>query len=1463
MIARFLIATLLWVALWPTGAARADNARFEPVPQALYYGEQQARDVTRSLGGVFKMKPGQRLLVPVRPGETLRVRGATMRTGLAFGSPPDMVAWEEGWETQHRVRIPPSLRADWLAVEVEEPGQVMVERLAHPHDALADKRFRQLARRWLKDPGRRAPAASSGAAARWLSLLTALPESADSRELSPWALTLLNELQLEAARVRVPWFHRTHESEHELSPEQSIQLPAEPGEVISLRTKVRAGEPSVLELWSGGQLLRRERWFGWERAGEDGWVDSFRITRAVARGDDLQLRIRSSHARVRVRRYRPTDTLDALWHRWFAGAPKSAKATLWTQLADGTLALPDALGKLPREQHALASVVSLLRAASAEEVRLYSTPALNNRRRGSEPYRMAALWYLARVGEKPAESVCERRRAAPNSPTHYAIDLAVDALCGSHTPGAPLATAAFDRLLSNAPDDPWLRDISRELQRTTVQPRRVALDELGDPIVEILPVPAATDDAQCRAVGRWRVLEPGEHTLTLPGDRPRVIKLRAVTERGARVRIDKFEVSVQGARELASRVRLLPGEHNFRVQDATVMVWLPGESKALCSSLRQTREWWPVTGASEVDLPTARSTFLELSVKPARANALTQPLVVRAGARRWELEPLGRPQRARVRLPLADITDRFALGEPYEPVLVQIAVRQVRRKHEVSEAKAAKPAPRAATLADLRKASQALHAATEATEQIAALRSRMHALRSLGQRQFAEFDRDRLQALGVSEEFPTTPRLGPLNLAARLPVLSPRELSAFTAARKADKLGELQRAARLYRSIPAPVAQRKAATLIAQTSSYADDPELALLAYALAVEAGEPVLEGRRVAPRLKRAVRWRSPAGVERTAGSHIERRDPASARFSQRDEVRRAMLDAPAGARLLREGETLRARTRLEQALSLRIEGQCRSFSGAPCQLEARVDGQRAALQSVVLQPGLRDLTLAPTRRGLAWFRVCPAQGPCSQQSQPLAFETRQRWYRADRNDPIVLTVGGPTVVRLSLRTPRSGTGVTVKTGDEVTHELTPASDEDGETRIEVPVFRASQRIEIRTQGVAHARFLVAYADKATQRSSRPASTRVRAAPLVSDLGLPEPVIPDGRSLRTAGPLSVFAGARWTFAEEGDLDPVAADAPYLTTQVRLLRWFSDYNLYSEAGLFARSRLSGGPQAFGAVGRVEWREEGWRPRLVLFGRITTQRFTPQTQFLGAAEPDSFVFGAQTRATLLWRYSMPNGLSILPGLAFTYRRTNEDLRLELPPGPDPLVFSDFASDHPVALIPALILYYRPLLDVSITARTSATTNAQLIAFGDERENFSYLDRVEQLLRLDVVAGHGFSPWAALEYRLSHRYRDLTRSSAITRHTLTGRAQSWLWIGGRYRLALAGQLGLLLDRRNGERQSRGWVGFVEFNWMWSRGRGVSDLPASETEFRTRMNEGAGLADSLDGSRTIAPTISVGD
>lgn len=1425
----WLWVAAVWFLLFPAHL-KAQGLYFANVTtEVRVTSSAGTRSVLPTEGHVL-LNPDDLLLVPTQAPGTVRISAKHFRYGFAYGDESGGIVWQGEARGLADVYVPRALSPQALAVRVLEPSDVVLGQLARERDRLRVLRFRQDALHWLHGRKPRPPEAIDAPSARFLSLIREMGTAFGMRS-SPsfvaWAEQTLDRIYLGNAALGPPWFPVHEEHEGEVRVGRPLQIEAQPSELVSVRVLPKLSGPVQIELRTQGTLIERLSWTGWERTDALGYAATPRVRRVAARGP-VEVRAVQGLALVSLKRQARTKTLDEVFFDLWDGESELGKRRL-------DPLLPYVTGKFERERPfkglstthlPMASLASLTFANTAEEVSAWSRPALAARSMGTGQLRLAALDVLLRSGAEPDPALCRSVDSPARSELHAAVDLAIGDLCGDAADDVALSVRAFDALSSRAPDDGVLlrtaRALSSRLERSLVRrPER-------EPVPDIdLAVPDdGRSDGYCRVSGRSRLLAPGTHDVQVEDGQQNVATFRSATERSTKVRVGAFDVSVQGA-GLASRVRLPVGHTQIVVSDQSVLLELSDQGALPCRELRDVREFWPLSEPRELSIEPLRAPVSALTVQARGFDVIQKPLSVVVGSATLSIEPFGRPREVRVKwiAPADAKSVRIdPRGQALRMRLSSLLARSTKkvRPHltqlpEVSE-----------LLTRVREASRALSMHTSEGPLLSALRARASALTLLGQLRLAENDYLRLAEWGV---FPEEPRLqlpGPLNLAAQLPPLVDADLVHLVEAVRADALGDVEAAAIAFSRIDHVLAQTRAAQLRGEQSWAESDPELALSAYAWAVRARGP--EPSILLPslsRLESAVRFASPQALDSSAGTYLEVGAAESEEDTLRSATARAWLDAPADVWLMREDESLVVRINAKAPVALVADTACRGLRGEPCEMHIDRDGSEVSGGVVVLAVGEHVLTFTPSVRSLGFVRLCPPDGPCTLSEEGLFVERVRRWFAASPRDSGRLTVVGPTVVRLFVRAAGAPTAFSVQVGETVISSHTDKA-QDGEVRLEIPVFGKRDTLEIRpSDDTIHVRLSVAEPRAAAARPpARPSQieTKVaRGAPLF------ELETKAGRDAINAGPFSLWGHSRYVPAQVADLDTIARGSPYLEVALRALVLVGP--VYAQLGVLQRSRE--GPESLGAFARIDTgRQFGFAPRLILNAKVVGQDLPPWS------------WGLRTRASAWWALGIPEGPTLYPWIGVHYR-TSPPYGAQID-RVDPDVYSDFSLDHPVAGWAGLSAYYRPLLDVSFSGGVSAMTNP----------DFGSLDRLGPSVRTDIVTGRGLSPWVSLEYSASYRFADGHRPEALLRQQIDMGAQSWLWVSGQHRFALGGTLGWIVDAEQ-------WVGMIQGSWLWSPRRGVTDLTPDEVEFRERSNEGASMADELRGGNGIGPGVRGGD
>lgn len=327
-----LTAAALALAARASGTERAESPwRWEPPASARGVGWPAAANA-RELDGSrsVEINATELVLVPVDPGDQLRLSGGAAELGLASGTSeeyPDMVTWLPR-RAPGVVRVPSWSSARFLALRAARAEHVRIERAARLDDGMREHRLDRAVYDWLSGDGA-APASALPDEQRGLAAIAALQKllasalrGARGDDLSrgqAWLAGTWLERRLSRRRLSEPFF-RLEPSElaggqqvaepgpagseagawRALAAGQRATLMPDDADVVSVALRARAQGQARVQVWSGDVLLHDVVWRIPRRAEEVSRWTPPRIVRVVPRGGH-PLRVVALEGAVRVK----------------------------------------------------------------------------------------------------------------------------------------------------------------------------------------------------------------------------------------------------------------------------------------------------------------------------------------------------------------------------------------------------------------------------------------------------------------------------------------------------------------------------------------------------------------------------------------------------------------------------------------------------------------------------------------------------------------------------------------------------------------------------------------------------------------------------------------------------------------------------------------------------------------------------------------------------------------------------------------------------------------------------------------------------------------------------------------------------------------------------------------------------------------------------------------------------------
>jgi hypothetical protein len=621
----------------------------------------------------------------------------------------------------------------------------------------------------------------------------------------------------------------------------------------------------------------------------------------------------------------------------------------------------------------------------------------------------------------------------------------------------------------------------------------------------------------------------------------------------------------------------------------------------------------------------------------------------------------------------------------------------------------------------------------------------------------------------------------------------------------------------------------------------------------------------RRMRAETGRWTRWERLLDAEEKAGTLDAVREGAP--LEKAEVVRKALLAPPwplDEARLLSAGGASVLDLVTEGPRRLGVQGLCRPLSAGPkpparpCAFALRVDGltvaeaRAAPGEAVELTAPLRtagrhqvevvlDRTEVPVL-GLVRFVTVPEGGGTA---RPLPAHQPLSMLRGRPGHPVVMTVRGPTALRVSARAlaPQEGRYLLVRSTPLA--EGTGAEDEEAPVRLGLPAEpdttlqrqaipvgqereavlllpeRGAYRVRLEpTEGEALVRVQLAVAEP-------PAATLSREWPQAptGPEPLPWPALPPPLSLlpetepsampaRELGMLSLGLTVRREDVDEGEIERPLRTG--LEARVGLRRELVPRRAWLRLEPQMRLPLDSTPVL------------GTRAALRLTGLPLELRASLRGALFAQRVEEVLGWSARGWLSVDRRVQLTPDLALIPGLglALESQRGREGVEADLF---DRDVFWRYGERHPRRLTPELSLRWQPLLDHVGTLSAWATSNADLRT----------VDHVSARARWSALLG---GPWpytrASLSYELSHRPEDAHRPRAYLRHGLRGQLDWSLWTSAQGRLLVFAEDHFLLSTPFGPQN----VFSLGLRWDWTGGRGLRDVLPDEEEFERLLDAG---------------------
>jgi hypothetical protein len=162
------------------------------------------------------LSPDKVLLVPVEPGDRVRVAGPITGVGLGSGvrETPDVITWmplppEEGDPKGRDIDVPTWTAARFLVIRAEKPAEIRVWAASLERSAMRWHRLEEDVGTWLRDPEALPPTSDipeAQAVVRWLSAARTLAADAPAEAARSWLMTRWIDASIASRPLVEPYF---------------------------------------------------------------------------------------------------------------------------------------------------------------------------------------------------------------------------------------------------------------------------------------------------------------------------------------------------------------------------------------------------------------------------------------------------------------------------------------------------------------------------------------------------------------------------------------------------------------------------------------------------------------------------------------------------------------------------------------------------------------------------------------------------------------------------------------------------------------------------------------------------------------------------------------------------------------------------------------------------------------------------------------------------------------------------------------------------------------------------------------------------------------------------------------------------------------------------------------------------------------------------------------------------------
>ncbi|MFL5320015.1 MAG: hypothetical protein ACJ790_10210 [Myxococcaceae bacterium] len=609
----------------------------------------------------------------------------------------------------------------------------------------------------------------------------------------------------------------------------------------------------------------------------------------------------------------------------------------------------------------------------------------------------------------------------------------------------------------------------------------------------------------------------------------------------------------------------------------------------------------------------------------------------------------------------------------------------------------------------------------------------------------------------------------------------------------------------------------------------------------------------RRVRANASRTTRWDTVRDAELSAGS--EQASGIAPQEELPELVRKALLGPtfdPHEGSFVRTGDSAVLDVPMTAANSYGAQIVCGSVPGTaqptPCELHLRVDGretgsktfqpnEEGAVEFGALKPGRHQVEVTTMGGGLSLLRFVD-HGAAVATQRPTAF------HRSLPSDPVQITVNGPAVVRVHVRSIGDGTQRQARvevSSAQVKSTQTIAIPDGVDQTVTVPKTTVSgeavQWISLPNSGPQR---LTVKTDRGELLVRAEVGSATRDAPLVSQLpslrsaelnaetaelawpALPPPMVGlPGES--AVDPYDDGIGMiSGTLAMRSEALPEDEKLPRpprtgLESRIGFRREFADKTLFLHAEPIVRVPF-GSSAVIGGQLAAYARDLPAGLRAYAIGSIYTQTVN-----------DLLRMSVEGRGIVDRSFQITRSAWLIPAVWFTAETFRGITTATEMDQVDRYVYSRYGDQHRRRLTPTLSLRWMPLQDQVGAVTTRLTSNQDLATVDNWTNSAHWTALLGGPLRL-VRAQVG--------YELSDRLKDTDRSEQYLRHTVFLHADRSIWTSGAGRVLLFAEDAVQFSAPLGTQN----LFTLGARWDFTGGRGLSDLMPTEEEFDQLVESG---------------------